>query len=666
MGKKLLLIYGALTVFSVGLIAWGFSFGGFGDATVPVTDSQLKAVNSILDAIETTLAEELKNINTNIYNLLRLKYEDFFKQNYQDEILRVWDLQDRWQDYQTLLKDLDDVSNQQAKLDKYIENAQLAGAYQTLRELPNLIYCLPYDQRSLAELYVSSTFGYYDLAQYGLAQLNLIPTCEEIYPDFGANIVVQKPIPQSRGFLSGLFANILKPFSLGRNFMLAQSPDGALTFQTIFIVPRLNDTLASMKMDNFVESVDRGLVQNIKNNFRDIPDPRDVVIPANQVRTDSGNSITLSYDSLVSFESIYNHWQELNNYMNQTITDFDFRLFFSTSSFATNTESSLPDICKKITAGEAKPLNPQVACAEALANFNVSLQEALQIKLERQKSLAETISATLNEVNTKIQDLKNSPTTTECPGYRQKLEELGKYTSSSLVHLATVTLNVSDVIAELTNNRVNINDQIRNISSTRAYVNKEYRKIIENVNNVLKTFKLRGIRGGNLFSALPLDFIQDIMRELEGHNFLLSLNKLDEIMRELDNALRSADNIASALGVSTNLFNDLRSKLRDSIKPISDSVLLKDYFEIYGIKVEVDNIERDMQNNCRSQIVRNNQQRFYAFKNNNNYFDLTNFQRNNQTIVKKIQPLEQQKGQNFFQKLLAKIFAPKIVEVNLR
>lgn len=676
--KRITIVLGILTIFLIALKTWGFSFGslfgggGLGGGTVPVTDSQLKAVNSVLDAIETTLTEELKNINTNLYNLLKVQYEDFFKQNYQDKILRTWDLQDRLEDYQTLLKDLSDFDNQREKLEKYIENAQFAGAFQTLNDLPNLITCLPDDQRFLAEEYISSTFAYYGLSQFGLSQLSLIPTCEEVQPNFGTNIISQKPISQPKGFLSGLFANILKPFSIGGNFMLAQAPTGSNpSLPAISVTPRYNDTVENMVMDGFYDVVGNTLDKNIKNNLGSIPDTRNVVIPVKQVRTDDGDSVTLSYRTLVDAGLIYDHQQELNAFIEQSLPDFDFDLAFSTDTFATGSSATntknIPEICKKLTAGEAKPLNPQIACVDALANFNVSLKDALDKKLQYQKRLADIVSSTLDKTQRKIQDLKNSPTTTECQGYKKRLEELEQYTSSTLVHIATVTANISDVIDQLTG--ININQQIEQISSTRAYINREYRNIINNVNSILQTFKLRGIKGGDLFGGLPLDFLGEIMTTLEGHNALLGLTKIDELTTKVDEILKSAGNIAGALGQSTSEFNNLRSRLRNAVKPISNSVLVKDYFEIYGIQVEVANIERDMQNGCRNQVVKRNQQRFYALKGNNNYFSLANFQKNNRT-VKKIEPIQSQekltKGQNFFQKLLAKIFSPKVVEINLR
>lgn len=666
--KRITIVLGIVIIFLIALKTWGFSFGGLGIGTVPVTDSQLKAVNSALDAIETTLTEELKNININLYNLLRLQYESFFKENYQNKILQMWDLQDRFDDYQTLLKDLSDIDNQNEKLYKYIENAEFVGAYQTLNELPNLISCLPEDNRFLAEEYISSTFAYYKLSQYGLSQLSLIPSCEEIYPDFGANITSQKPIYQPKGFLSGLFANILKPFSLGNNFMLAEGPIVAPPLATISIVSGYPETRKSIIMDSFYSSVDSSLDINVKKNLENIPDTRNVVVPVKQVKTDDGKSIILDYRTLVDFDKIYEAQQNLMAFFNQSnFTDFDWNQAFATETFATGTKS-IPGICKKLTIGDAKPFNPQVACAEAIANFSVDLKKAVEEKSNSKRGLLDIIRGELEDTQQKINNLENSPTTTECQGYQERLAELKKFTSSSLVHVATLTIDVNKVINQLTG--IDINQHIQQISSTRATLNKEYRDILKNVNNILTTFKAKTIKVTDLLRPLNLDFIESILKDLEGHNALLSLNKIDEVMQNVDNIFKSAGNIASALGQSREIFDNFRSSLRNAVKPISNSVLVKDYFEIYGIQVEVAKMEEDIQNGCRNQVARRNQQRFYSLKGNNNYFSLSNFQKSNHLVVKKIQPREEQKklikDKGFFQKLMAKIFSSKVVEINLR
>lgn len=660
--RKIIIIFAVIIISLIALKTWGF---GFGLDTVPVTDSQIRAVNAVLDSIQTTLTEELKNINTNLYNLLKLQYENFFRQNYQDKIIQTWHLKDRFDDYQALLENLSNSENQNKKIMEYIENAEFAGVYQTLTKLPDLVACLPENELFYIEEYVSSTFAIYNLNKYALDQLSFIPICEDIiFPDFTNNIVYQRSNIQPKGFLSGLFANILRPFSFGKNFMLAINPKDNQSFLNFTIVPTHNEVIGAMKVQIFLDNLENNLQFNIENNLNNMPDPRNVVIPVKQVMTDDGRPITLSYQTIVDFQEIYEHQRKLNEYMEQFLTDYDFYQAFATSTFTTSTEG-IPEICEKLSVGVAKPLNPQIACSESLANFSIDLKKEFERKLAGKREILEEIGNALTSTLESINNLKDE-IKDECGGYKEKLDYLEQDIKNRQKYTATVTVQVNETIEAITG--FNINEHIEKISTIRNNVNNEYKEIIENVNQILSVFKSKGINVSDLLGALNLDFIGEIMGKLELHNVIIGLQKIDDLQQNIDNILESAGNITNALGLSINAFNKLRSTLAESVDPISNSVFVKDYFEIYGIRVEIENIKKNAESGCRTQEARRKQQKFYVLKGNNNYFSFADFQKNNR-VIKKIeskQVIEPKKQNNFFQKLLAPIFSFKTMEINLR
>ncbi|MCS7200613.1 MAG: hypothetical protein NZ822_00425 [Patescibacteria group bacterium] len=609
-----------LILVSLLLIGGNFIFAQF--MTVPVSDSQLKAVNSVLDAIQTTLTEHLKNIDLNIYNLLKVQYEDFFKRNYQDKLLQVWEIQNQIEDIQTLISDLSDPAKQQTKLETLIENAEYAAAYETLSTLSNQIDCLPNDYRSLIEDYASSSFANYDLSKYALSQLSLIPDCENIFPNFNLGMSRQnQDRKQNRGFLANFTLNFLKPFSLS-NFLLANNPTTPLTPATFTISSDYGNFVKKTTADGLMENIDAIFRTNIDLRMRNLPDPRDVLVSETQVFSDSGKPITLRYRPIIRFSEVFDQYQTLGTHNLQVFTERDRKLVFSTTSFSTTTSStgtpSIPDICKRLVSegDQGKNVDPRIACAQAFANFSTDLNKEIIARLDHYKSLTKILEDSLRENRDKIEQLK-ATTSPECEELNKRLEELKNKADNDLVHLATVTINVDQVIAALTNNQIQINNTIQRISSTRAFVNERYANIIRNVNRLLDIFKLKGIKSGPLFGGLPLDFLGSIMQDLEGHNFLLVLGQADDILASVNAILQDADAIAGALGISTNLFRDLRDSLNRGIRPVSESVLTKNYFEWYGIRLEINNLEREINRGCRSQrITKNDQPKVYAVRNN--------------------------------------------------
>jgi tetrahydromethanopterin S-methyltransferase subunit G len=263
----------------------------------------------------------------------------------------------------------------------------------------------------------------------------------------------------------------------------------------------------------------------------------------------------------------------------------------------------------------------------------------------------------LEESSKKVDNLQAS-TTPECEKINERLQEIKEKIDNKLNHYATVTIDVDRVISVLTNNKIKINQTVQRISSTRATINKKYEDIVSNVNEILKIFKQKTIESGPLFRGLPLDFLGSIIKSLKGHNALLILNKTDEVVNNLNQILADADSIANTVGISTNVFNDLRSQLMKGARPLTESIFVKDSFELYGIKLEIANLENEINQGCpnkRRTAYLNNNLKNYAYNNSKNY---------NLVSKSKININEAKvNNQNFILTLMANIFS-KIV--NLR
>ncbi|GIW65126.1 MAG: hypothetical protein KatS3mg093_105 [Candidatus Parcubacteria bacterium] len=488
------------------------------DLAVPVTDSQLKAVNSVLDTIQTVLTEKLKNIDLNIYNLLRIQYESFFIQNYQDKILKINEIKNQIEDLDTLLTVLSSPDRQGNQLDKFKRNAELAGAYQTLIDLPSVISCIPGDYRELAEDYLVSLFSYYDLANFARIQLSFIPDCDDIQPNFGFEVSVNQP-SRSTGFLGNALANIFSIFSLTKNMLAVDPSSPSFVLQPITITSGYRDSFNDLAIYSFYQAVTNALNANVVSKSSNLPDPRNVYGPSRQVFTDSGQPITLSFQTLIYFEDIYEQRKKIDDLFNN-FTVNDIILSLSTSTFSSSTAQ---EWCKNITisSGQGGEVDPRIACVRTLGNFLVNMQKSIQVQASSTKEIIVALTNQLKSISSSTQQAKAS-TTPECEGARKRLEEIEEMTNDHLQHIATATIDVDELISRLTNNRVQINNTINRVSSTVAYINTKYKDIVNNINKTLEILKLRGISGG-IFKGLPLDFIDKITQPLKGVNALLIL-----------------------------------------------------------------------------------------------------------------------------------------------
>lgn len=633
------------------LIVSYFVFAQF-DMSVPVTDSQLKAVNSALDLIQTTLTEHLKNIDLNLYNLLRIQYEDFFKRNYQNKILQLWSLKYQLEDYNTLLKTLSDPTLQNEKLEEFRKNAELAGAYKTVNSLSSIISCVPGDYRYLLEEYVSAIFSYYDLATSAKDQISFIPDCEDIGSAFSSYIISYSQPGRQNNFLT----TILKPFSFGR--LLLAAPPSISSPGSFSFTPAYKETFDSIAFGSAQQTIDYWFNYNVELYKSNLPDPRNVNVPGDQAFTDSGEPITLSYKPLLDFPSILLRKEQLDSHIRSVLGFDPYNYLISTSSLVFST-STIKEECDRITinSNQGGNVSPQIACAEALKNVSVDINEKILAIPKTWKSLTKLLSQDLEESSKKVDNLQAS-TTPECEKINERLQEIKEKIDNKLNHYATVTIDVDRVISVLTNNKIKINQTVQRISSTRATINKKYEDIVSNVNEILKIFKQKTIESGPLFRGLPLDFLGSIIKSLKGHNALLILNKTDEVVNNLNQILADADSIANTVGISTNVFNDLRSQLMKGARPLTESIFVKDSFELYGIKLEIANLENEINQGCpnkRRTAYLNNNLKNYAYNNSKNY---------NLVSKSKININEAKvNNQNFILTLMANIFS-KIV--NLR
>lgn len=560
--KKILIIF-----LLAGLLFFNFksSLSQIG-IPVPVTDSSVvNTLAQLINQVSVTnfiLTDEFMKLNNNIINFLQTSVD----KKLNDIFLDFGQSMSSLEAYVEMKKTLESRKVTEEDIKEAKEEAAIAAALSTAKQIPSLTNCLTPGARSLLLSYFenrfTSDFDYQEVKESYLESINSIPDCE-----FGTDeneTTVYKP---SRRFLANIFKPIDQLFN--PRHMLAQtgslSGETTLSEESEIVIydarQETEDHLLFTQLRNNILSLEMSSINNnVARRIQQLGTYKPVEECIKPTFSNTGKFICQEYKTEVDFNTLANNFFNLK----PPSSEYNLYLNFINSNLAPFLGVGEPEISSTTLAENS------VKTLSAAQNF---CDKLLPLATSTAASTAGRYINALSFANCLKQTAERNEQFLE--SQEQRAEELNKGTDEVIKKIAALTSTIDKLLSNITTK-----EKIQNCPG----IEKELTKLKNILEEKKKKYENSKSAIIGIKSTINLDkerIKREILKDLD--DVIVQLEKItgeqiDIVDKALDNLLRKAqewlqnqiNNLLNKWGVA-GIFEDIFGfKEGKNIKKVED------------------------------------------------------------------------------------------------
>jgi hypothetical protein len=594
-----------------------------------IVNLHLAKILSVMDGFFPIFEDEFKKINNTLSATLETRFEEQFNKLFTDTLK-----EEEFQEYAVNLlkfirKRQDKAQNPDEYISgkKFIKEARLAGAYQGLIRIPNIISCIKPNLRLGLLNHTLNLTEYFDLREKTIEIFEQIPDCE----------VPQNPTEISFKPKSNFFTWLTEPFKLNiaqiSASLSSEEEIPPITITTAF--EKTEDSITLNDLESIVDSSILGQALASENtmktrltgpagndycptNYFEYDEGKHVCLRPLAVMNcvdgtylDEGKFLCLKYETLITGEQMVELRQKLlsNNTLYQTINDINiFQKFLqsqdiikkiglaTSSPIATSTEfigvftnrEEIRKIIDKTCSNYAlnyEKNNPTAAYALCLKQFQTKLatySEIIQKKVEERKKQAEETKNIIDLTKSRAESLKGF--LPSCPTAYSDLEEITQELDAKSQFYNQVIARISNVLSQITSLRFEINNLGLQIEDLINSIFQQTLDVVNIINQILNII-------GSILALMGVDISIIINGLTQIKAVMNALEKIkDDIISMVRRIIGIFNNIISLFANIIAMFNQLVYNLFKI--DFTQADVLDDIYTLQYINQKLDAYER--------------------------------------------------------------------------